>query len=106
VFDHLTIPLDGLEARALHGSRQNAAADVAVIVRLAGASDEHKIVLPAGARLGCPGKARGSPQKGQLTVLSAVFKYAGRHLGYTGTNPVTLLDRVERPGTEDDGAEL
>jgi integrase len=45
---------------------------------------------------------KGWTVKGQLTVLSAVFKYAGRHLGYTGTNPVTLLDRVERPGTADE----
>jgi integrase len=40
--------------------------------------------------------------KGQLTVLSSVYKYASRHLGYTGTSPVTLLDRVERPNTEDE----
>lgn len=40
--------------------------------------------------------------KGQLTVLSAVFKYAARHLGFVGASPVTLLDRVERPSVEDE----
>jgi integrase len=40
--------------------------------------------------------------KGQLTVLSAVYKHASRHLGFVGTNPVTLLDRVERPSIEDE----
>jgi integrase len=40
--------------------------------------------------------------KGHLTVLSAVFKYAGRHLGFTGGNPLALLDRVERPSIEDE----
>src|SRR5579884_1386840 len=39
-------------------------------------------------------RLKGWTVKGQLTVLSAVFKYAGRHLGYTGGNPLTLLDRV------------
>ena len=40
--------------------------------------------------------------KGQLTVLSAVYKHASRHLGYVGTSPVTLLDRFERPSSEDE----
>jgi integrase len=40
--------------------------------------------------------------KGQLTVLSAVYKYASRHLGYVGANPVSLLDRVERPSSDDE----
>jgi integrase len=40
--------------------------------------------------------------KGQLTVLSAIFKFAGRHLGYVGGSPVALLDRVERPSIEDE----
>jgi hypothetical protein len=31
-----------------------------------------------------------------------VFKYATRHLGFVGTNPVALLDRVERPSIEDE----
>jgi integrase len=51
--------------------------------------------------------------KGHLTVLSGVFQYASRHLGFIGTSPVSLLDRVERPSSEDerpkrilDGAEL
>jgi integrase len=33
----------------------------------------------------------------RLSVLSAVHKYASRHLGHTGPNPVAALDRVERP---------
>ena len=40
--------------------------------------------------------------KGQLSVLSAVFKYAGRHLGFAGTSPLTLLERQEKPDTEDE----
>jgi integrase len=40
--------------------------------------------------------------KGHLTVLSSVFTYAARHLGYVGTNPVSLLDSVERPSTDDE----
>lgn len=40
--------------------------------------------------------------KGHLTVLSAVFRYAIRHLGVTTPNPVALLDTVERPSTEDE----
>ncbi len=39
--------------------------------------------------------------KGDLTVLSSVFSYAVRHLGLTVQNPVSLLDRVERPSTAD-----
>ena len=38
--------------------------------------------------------------KGQLTVLSSVFTYSARHLGLVGVNPVTLLDRVERPSPD------
>jgi integrase len=40
--------------------------------------------------------------KGHLTVLSSVFTYAARHLAYVGANPVTLLDRVERPSSDDE----
>lgn len=40
--------------------------------------------------------------KGHLTVLSSVFTYAARHLGFAGTNPVSLLDRVERPSSDDE----
>jgi integrase len=40
--------------------------------------------------------------KGQLTALSGIFKFAGRHLGYVGANPVLVLDKVERPNTDDE----
>ena len=40
--------------------------------------------------------------KSQLSVLSAVFKYASRHLGFAGTSPLTLLERQEKPDTEDE----
>lgn len=40
--------------------------------------------------------------KGQMTVLSSVFAYAGRHMGLAAQNPVALLDRVERPSSEDE----
>jgi integrase len=40
--------------------------------------------------------------RGRLSVLSGVMTYAGRHLGHVGVNPVSLLDRVERPSTDDE----
>jgi integrase len=40
--------------------------------------------------------------KGHLATLSGIFKYAGRHLGFSGTNPVSLLDKVERPSLDDE----
>lgn len=45
---------------------------------------------------------KGWTVKGQVAVLGAIFTFAGRHLGFVGVNPVTVLDRVERPGTEDE----
>lgn len=48
------------------------------------------------------GGLKGWTIKGQLTVLSSVFRYAARHLGFVGANPVSLLDRVERPSIEDE----
>lgn len=42
--------------------------------------------------------------KGQLSVLSAVFAHATRHLGLVGANPVAALDRVERPSSDDQKA--
>jgi integrase len=40
--------------------------------------------------------------RGDLTVMSAIYKHAARHLGYVGTSPVALLDRVERPRIDDE----
>ena len=40
--------------------------------------------------------------KGQLYLLSSVYKYAGRRLGFAGASPLTLLERQEKPGTEDE----
>jgi integrase len=48
-------------------------------------------------RAGIPGRT----QRGRLAVVSGVFTYAGRHLGHAGANPVSLLDRVERPTVDD-----
>jgi len=45
---------------------------------------------------------RGWTVKGHLTALSGVFRYAGRHLAFTGVNPVTQLDHVERPSLDDE----
>lgn len=39
--------------------------------------------------------------KGHLTVISAIFRYANRHLAVTTPNPVATLDSVERPRTDD-----
>lgn len=40
--------------------------------------------------------------KGQLTVLRSIYTYSARHLGLVGVNPVSLLDRVERPSSDDE----
>ena len=40
--------------------------------------------------------------RGHLTVLSSVYSYSARHLGLVGVNPVSLLDRVERPSSDDE----
>ncbi len=40
--------------------------------------------------------------KGQMTVLSSIFTYSARHLGLVGVNPVSVLDRVERPSSDDE----
>ncbi len=48
------------------------------------------------------GALKGWTVKGHLTVLSAVFKYANRYLGVTTPNPVSMLDSVERPKTDDE----
>lgn len=40
--------------------------------------------------------------RGQVTVLSSILTYSARHLGLVGTNPVSLLDRVERPNLDDE----
>ena len=47
---------------------------------------------------------KGWSVRGHLVVMSAVFKYSSRHLGFVGTNPCSLLDRVERPSIEDQKA--
>ena len=45
---------------------------------------------------------KGWTVKGQLTVLRSIYTYSARHLGLVGINPVSLLDRVERPSSEDE----
>jgi integrase len=45
---------------------------------------------------------RGWTIRAHLAVLSAVFVYAARHMGLVGVNPVSLLDHVERPDTDDE----
>ena len=40
--------------------------------------------------------------KGHLTVLSAVFAYAARHLGFVGMSPVAKLEAGERPNVQRD----
>lgn len=48
------------------------------------------------------GTLKGWTLKGHLGVLGGIFRHAMRHLGLRGSNPVTLLDRHERPSTEDE----
>lgn len=45
---------------------------------------------------------KGWTLKGHLVVLSSIFTYSARHLGLVGINPVSLLDRVERPSSDDE----
>lgn len=45
---------------------------------------------------------KGWTVRGHMTTLGSVFTYAARHLGFVGTNPVSLLDRVERPKSDDE----
>jgi len=45
--------------------------------------------------------AKGWTIKGELTPLLGIFRYASRHLDFAGTNPVAVLDGVERPSTDD-----
>lgn len=40
--------------------------------------------------------------QGHLTVLSSVYQYATRHLGFAGSNPVSMLERIERPRVSED----
>ena len=50
------------------------------------------------------------PPAGRSTAASRssqrVFRYATRHLGHTGPNPVTALDHVERPAMTEDEPKL
>jgi integrase len=45
---------------------------------------------------------KGWTRRGRMTVLSGVFSYAARHLGFAGQNPVRALDQVERPSIADE----
>jgi integrase len=58
-------------------------------------------------------EAKGWTVRGELVVVNSVFAFAVRHLGFQGSNPVAVLDRVERPSSADqrpkrvlDGQEL
>lgn len=44
---------------------------------------------------------KGWTVKGQLTVISAVFRFAAQHHGYAGSNPVAMLDKSDRPSSDD-----
>lgn len=45
---------------------------------------------------------RASTIRSQLVALGSVFKYAARDLGFIGSNPVSLLDKSERPHDDDE----
>jgi integrase len=45
---------------------------------------------------------RGWTLSGHLVVANQVISYAQRRLGYTGANPIALLERGERPSTDDE----
>jgi integrase len=38
--------------------------------------------------------------RSNVNTLSGIYRFAARHLGYPGGNPVSVLDRHERPTTE------
>jgi integrase len=65
-------------------------------------TDVAKFVTKQQAGQGIDRPLKGWTIRAHLAVLSAVFQYAARHMGFVGTNPVSLLDRVERPDTEDE----
>jgi integrase len=44
---------------------------------------------------------KGWTLKARMTILGSVFKHATKRLGYTGTNPVVLMDKREKPTSED-----
>ena len=44
---------------------------------------------------------RGWTIRGHLVVIRLIFTHAQRRLDFTGTNPATLLERGERPSTDD-----
>lgn len=46
--------------------------------------------------------SKGWTLRGHLVVLRQVIAYAQRRLGYAGANPVDLLERSERPSTQDE----
>lgn len=45
---------------------------------------------------------KGWTVKGQVSTLSAIFRFSIRHLGVAVPNPVSLLDPMERPKTDDE----
>lgn len=47
------------------------------------------------------GGLKGETVRVHLTVMSAIFRYARRHLGFAGMSPTSALDRRERPDTSD-----
>lgn len=46
-------------------------------------------------------RLKGYTLRGDLNVLGSVFKYAARHLGAVAPNPVSGLERRERPSIDD-----
>src|SRR5258707_1983661 len=60
-------------------------------------------IAPADVAVYVAGKKdlKGWTVKGHLTVLSALYRYAIRHLGLATPNPVAMLDNMERPKTDD-----
>jgi integrase len=48
------------------------------------------------------GPCKSATVRSHLSVLGAVYSHAARHHGYVGPNPVSVLDRVERPSRDDE----
>jgi integrase len=48
------------------------------------------------------GQRKAATVRSHLSVLGAVYQHATRHHGYVGANPVSGLDHVERPSSDDE----
>jgi len=92
---------DHVVARLRESSQRAYASDLKHLREHFGSQRLNRIGPSDVARYAATKELKGWTVKGQLAVLSGVWRYANRHLGLTAPNPVALLDRAERPKTDD-----